>query len=334
MAAFLNGVRSLVAPYLPVNSTHKPGVKFWPVVVGKLGTSNEVPPVAVKAAATLLSSSAAKEKQSFSSADLVLRKPKKQASASSSFMLLNLSPTAVTFQQILLPESGEPTENGALEEIYTGADAHERPSCAVNIGEFEERLKKFKPRTQHIENLVESILKENDYSMLSTLEVVLKEGKTLIPMVIYKDLDRQTIEIDDVVMAKGSGELDQRTRTCYEACYNALGKDINFTTNVLKICTQRILFDAFLELRKWFSNESLSRDIVQPTSFHFKITTNPSLKIVSEAIYPIMNSALAATNSEVGRIKATVEINVAKETLQRETAVAAGATYKLSIEKS
>src|SRR5207244_6637417 len=98
-----------------------------------------------------------------------------------------------------------------------------------------------KPKLIGLPNIVEKIFKEPTYSELSAVEVSLKEGDentiTLcIPRVIERDLQRQTIEIDGNVIAKGMGDPVQKTKNCFENCFNALGTNVVLTTNVLKIC--------------------------------------------------------------------------------------------------
>jgi hypothetical protein len=241
-----------------------------------------------------------------------------------------------------------PPDKIFLPKEVSGVDVGVYPTQAETAAEYDTMLAKFQKRTDFLEStVVPDLLKTKDY--LKAGEVVIfipdvagKAFETVIPYIIGKDLDRQTIEIDGVVMKKEGNTEDLRKQDCYATCHAALGKKLSFTNNVLKLCTQGVLFDAFLKLKVWFSSDDYSRDIVQPQQFHFKVSTkeaaqkenaanfNPSMvKFVSESLYPVKNSQ----NEQVLRnIKVTVEILVPLNSLQGDVNVGVGGTYSVTAE--
>jgi hypothetical protein len=288
---------------------------------------------------------------------VVLRRPKNGAavapSMSDSFTELHKDGAYVNAQRLVFSGDGDYKPKGPPDRIFlpkavSGVDVGVYPSQAETVAEYDTMLANFQKRSEFLESaLIPDLLKTKDYLKAGEIRVSIpdeagKAFETVIPYIIGKDLDRQTIAIDGVVMKKEGNTEDLRKQDCYATCHTALGKKLSLTNNVLKLCTQGVLFYAYQKLKVWFSSDDYPRDIVQPNQFHFKVYTKeaaqkenaenakPSMvKFICESLYPVKNSE----NEKVIRnIKVTVEILMPLNSLQGDANVVEGGTYSVTAE--
>lgn len=284
---------------------------------------------------------------------VVLRRKPAEDPLSSSFTSLQREGAYISAQRLVFTNDGVGKPKGPPDRIFlpkevSGVDVGVYPTQAETAADYDIMLAKFQKRTEFlVSTIIPDLFKTKDYLKAGEIRVSItdeagKAFETVIPHIIGKDLDRQTIEIDGVVMKKEGNTEDLRKQDCYATCHTALGKKVSFTNNVLKVCTQGVLFDAYQKLKVWFSSDDYPRDIVQPQRFHFKVSTKevaqkenaenakPSMvRFVCESLYPVKNSQ----NEQVLKnIKVTVEILVPLNSLQGDVNVGVGGTYSVTAE--